>query len=375
MWTVTSWSLTRILHSDGRKVVTGTHGRCQTHRKVSTRQLLTVTPAPRLRCATTELIQIAGDLATAQRMLTNGLGCPNQLLFALAPLSTTELRIVSVMDTFPPDRHDDRPDAVSRRRLLRVAGGAGVAAIVSACSKSVTDSAGGPGPSPTAQASMAGPSVGTVAAPPPRPVATPAPVPSAASAVLLCRDAWGARPARPGGKPHTITRMTLHHTAVMLGDNRNITARLRQHQRYHQDTHGWIDIAYHISVDRNGNMFELRATELAGDTDTNYDTTGHFLVVCEGDFDRETVTEAQLHGAAVVFAWAAQTFGIASNTLAGHRDVAPATSCPGTDLYAHISSGDLKRRIDDLLSAGTVSLQRVCGDEAAATVAGIEAGR
>ena len=89
-----------------------------------------------------------------------------------------------------------------------------------------------------------------------------------------------------------------------------------------------------MSVDRNGNIFELRTTELAGDTDTKYDTTGHFLVVCEGDFEQEVVTEAQLHGTAVVFAWAAQTFGIASNTLAGHKDVAPGqTSCPGANLY------------------------------------------
>jgi hypothetical protein len=168
--------------------------------------------------------------------------------------------------------------------------------------------------------------------------------------------------------------MTLHHTGVVLGDDRNSPARLRQHQRYHQDDLWWIDIAYHVSVDRNGNLFELRAPKLAGDTATNYDPAGHFLVVCEGNFDQEAVTEAQLHGAALVFAWAAQNFGIPSDTLAGHRDVAPATACPGAGLYAHVSSGDLKRRIDDLLAAGVVNLQRVCGPDAAATVAAIEAG-
>ena len=175
-------------------------------------------------------------------------------------------------------------------------------------------------------------------------------------------SAWGARPARTGGRPHTITRMTIHHTAVVLGDNRNITARLRQHQHYHQDELGWIDIAYHVGVDRNG------------DTNTDYDPAGHFLVVCEGNFDQEAVTEAQLHGAALAFAWAAQTFGIASDTPAGHRDVSLATACPGANLYAHVSSGDLKRRIDDLLAAGIMNLQRVCGPDAAATVAAIEAG-
>ncbi|HET9876085.1 MAG TPA: N-acetylmuramoyl-L-alanine amidase [Mycobacterium sp.] len=196
---------------------------------------------------------------------------------------------------------------------------------------------------------------------------------SAVSAVLLCRDAWGAHPARPGGRPHTITRLTLHHEAVVLGDNRNAPGRLRQDQRYHQDQLGWIDIAYHVGVDRNGNIYELRSTEIAGDTATDYDTTGHFLVLCEGDFDQEVVSEAQLQGAALAFAWAAQNFGIGTDALAGHRDLAQ-TSCPGANLYAHVSSGDLKRRIDDLLAAGRVDLQRFCGPEASARVAAIEAG-
>lgn len=195
---------------------------------------------------------------------------------------------------------------------------------------------------------------------------------SAASAVMLCRDAWGARPALAGGKPHTITRMTLHHEAVVLGDNRNAPGRLRQDQRYHQDK-GWVDIAYHVGIDRDGNIYELRTPQIAGDTATDYDTTGHFLVLCEGDFDKEVVSEAQLHSAALAFAWATQTFHVATQSLAGHRDLAQ-TSCPGANLYAHLSSGDLKHRIEDLVAAGPVNLQRICGSEAAATVAAIEAG-
>ncbi|ORV92460.1 N-acetylmuramoyl-L-alanine amidase [Mycobacterium interjectum] len=167
--------------------------------------------------------------------------------------------------------------------------------------------------------------------------------------------------------------MTLHHEAVVLGDNRNAPGRLRQDQRYHQDQKGWIDIAYHVGVDRDGNIYELRSTEIAGDTATDYNTTGHFLVLCEGDFDQEAVSEAQLHGAAVAFAWAVQNFRIATDTLAGHRDLAQ-TSCPGANLYAHLTSGDLKRRVNDLVSAGPVDLQRFCGPDAAARVAAIEAG-
>jgi hypothetical protein len=96
--------------------------------------------------------------------------------------------------------------------------------------------------------------------------------------------------------------------------------------------------------------------------------------LCEGDFDQEVVTEAQLAAAALVFAWAVQRFHISSDTLGAHRDFA-ATACPGANLYAHLAPGDFKRRIDDLLVAGSVDLRSACGPDAAATVADIEAGR
>lgn len=197
---------------------------------------------------------------------------------------------------------------------------------------------------------------------------------AAVSPAMLCRDSWGARPARPGGRPHTITRMTIHHSAVALPDNRGIVARLQQHQRYHQDVKGWVDIAYHAAVDRNGNIFALRDTAIAGDTATDYDTTGHFLVLCEGDFDTEAVTEAQLNGAALVCAWATQQFGIRIDTLASHQEVAAATECPGTSLQAHVTSGDLKKRIADTIATG-FDLGQLCGPGANSRVAAITAGR
>lgn len=195
------------------------------------------------------------------------------------------------------------------------------------------------------------------------------------SGVMLCRQSWGARPARAGGRLHTIDRMTIHHSAVALPDNRGIVARLQQHQRYHQDDQGWIDIAYHAAVDRNGNIFALRDTAIAGDTATDYDTEGHFLVLCEGDFDTEQVTEAQLNGTALVCAWAMQQFGIGVNTLASHQQVAPGeTDCPGRTLQSHVTSGDLTTRINDTVTGG-FELRPVCGSEADARVAGIVAGR
>lgn len=167
-------------------------------------------------------------------------------------------------------------------------------------------------------------------------------------------------------------RLTLHHTAVVLGDNRKAPARLRQHQRYHQDN-GFSDIAYHVGVDRNGHVYELRDPAVPGETFTNYDPSGHFLVLAEGDFGREQPSDAQLEGLARVLAGASAGFGIPVDTLTGHRDHDPTTPCPGDAMYQRL--GDLRARATELGTGRDVELIRWCDEAAFERVAAIEAGR
>lgn len=199
------------------------------------------------------------------------------------------------------------------------------------------------------------------------------PAPAAATAALvvpvLCREAWGAAPAGAGLVEHELARMTVHHTAVPLGSNRDAPGRLRQHQRYHQ-SQDWPDIAYHLGVDRHGNVYELRDLGARGDTFTDYDPSGHLLLLAEGDFDQQQPTDAQLEGLAVLLAWGADTYGLPIATAGGHRDHA-STSCPGDALYERLP--DLRRRAAELAGGG-VSTRSVCGEEGRATVARIEAG-
>lgn len=36
------------------------------------------------------------------------------------------------------------------------------------------------------------------------------------AATMLCREAWGARAARPGGTPQIPNRMTIPHSSVLI---------------------------------------------------------------------------------------------------------------------------------------------------------------
>src|ERR1700710_3014583 len=144
--------------------------------------------------------------------------------------------MVFIMDAAAFGRRDVGHEPVSRRRLLQLVGGAGAVAIVSGCGRPQFHSPARPPASPNPAPALQPPSPTTASAVPL----------SAASAVMLCRDASGARPARAGGRPHTIPRLTFPQEGVVLENNRNPQSRFRQDQRYHQDKLGWVDIAYHV---------------------------------------------------------------------------------------------------------------------------------
>lgn len=194
--------------------------------------------------------------------------------------------------------------------------------------------------------------------------------PSTRRVEVICRDALGLVPATSGGSAHTPRRLTLHHTQVELGSNRKAPGRLRSHQRYHQEQ-GWVDIAYHFGVDLEGNLYELRDPAIAGETFTEYDPAGHFLVVCEGHYDLEVPSDAMLQATAEILAYGVRTFGIPADSLTGHRDHAAGVTCPGEHLYARLGA---LRQETARLAGQTREHSELCGDAGRDRVAAIEAG-
>ena len=187
---------------------------------------------------------------------------------------------------------------------------------------------------------------GSLPDPPPGPAMTLSMVP---------REGWGARPAETGRMtPHTVSRLTVHHA----GTQQSTTGppRYRGWQSWHMDGQDWPDLAYHVIIGVDGTVYEGRDPAYRGDTGTSYDTTGHFLVVVEGDFEVDLPTPAQLDSLAAVLAWAAERFGASPGTISGHRDHA-ATLCPGRHLEDRINSGELRAAVEELIASGGVGLE------------------
>lgn len=149
---------------------------------------------------------------------------------------------------------------------------------------------------------------------------------------LRTRAEWGARPARPGGRPHAIGRLILHHSAGAAVGAAGAAAALRGIQAFHQREKGWIDVAYHLFMDQDGGLWEGRDLGLAGDTATAYDPAGGLLVCVLGDHERAPPSAAVLAALSAVGPALAGRLGVPAE-WALHGDLA-ATACPGRHLRA-----------------------------------------
>jgi N-acetylmuramoyl-L-alanine amidase len=188
---------------------------------------------------------------------------------------------------------------------------------------------------------------------------------------LICRKAWGAK-AHGSLRRHTIRRLTVHHSGAKFTDNRDAPARIRSIQNYHQSK-GWPDIAYHLIIDRHGNVYRGRPTWAVGNTATNYDPRGHLLVLCLGNFNEQSPTRAMKRSLVKVLAWASAEYDVPVRRIRGHRYYA-STACPGRTLGELISNGTIRRAVRQKLAEGGVRKHRLCGAAGAARVRAIEDG-
>lgn len=169
---------------------------------------------------------------------------------------------------------------------------------------------------------------------------------------LISREDWGAAPAKGAFTQHEIEQITIHHAGDVAGSTG--PAQFRGWQSWHQSL-GWPDLAYHFIIGRDGSVYEGRPYYAVGDTATDYDPTGHFLIVVEGNFDEIDPNPAQIEMLTQMVAWGSMQFDAPLVSVAGHRDHA-ATSCPGDALYSLLHDGTIVRRASEVVGAGGVTL-------------------
>ena len=161
---------------------------------------------------------------------------------------------------------------------------------------------------------------------------------------IVTRAEWGAHDPVLPMREHRIERITIHHTATRQDTSRSLAEKLRGLQAFSQrdDSLGdgrkkpaWADVPYHYYIAVDGTVGEARSWRYVGDSNTPYDPTGHLLIVVEGNFEEEQLTEPQMRALEALVTSFARRFHVPGERLRGHKDYA-STRCPGRNLYAEL---------------------------------------
>ncbi|MBK8321667.1 MAG: N-acetylmuramoyl-L-alanine amidase [Betaproteobacteria bacterium] len=169
-------------------------------------------------------------------------------------------------------------------------------------------------------------------------------------------SAWGSIPAEPGRlKPHAVERITLHHGGVPYRKDRVTAEYLQSLQAWSRREKGWADVPYHYVIDPAGVIHEGRPIGFAGDTNTDYDPTGHALVVVLGNFEEEVPSERQLSAAVDAMAMIAARHGVPTDRIAGHKDHSGQTVCPGRNLARYLDDGWFRAQVAERLRTAPMS--------------------
>ena len=157
--------------------------------------------------------------------------------------------------------------------------------------------------------------------------------------MAACAGAASSAPAQ------RITHITLHHQGEVWLEGADPAAYLRRLQQWSRLTKRWADIPYHYVIAPDGRIYAARPLALPGDTNTEYDPTGHALLMLVGNFEEQQPTAAQLDAAVTLSAWLLQQHRLGLDAIASHKDYSSQTVCPGQNLYGYLASGWFRREV------------------------------
>ncbi len=160
---------------------------------------------------------------------------------------------------------------------------------------------------------------------------------------------WNAAEPKPY-KQHITVRITVHHEGTRLLPTADAAKKIYNIQKWGMGPdRNWADIPYHFLIAPDGTIYKGRDVNTVGETNTEYDPSGHLLICCLGNLDEQEVPAPQLNSLVGLIAFAAKTYNIPAETLSTHRDNSKQTSCPGKNLYKYFEDGYITAEVKKLL--------------------------
>ncbi len=167
---------------------------------------------------------------------------------------------------------------------------------------------------------------------------------------IITVEEWGGKAPTGTKEVQKIEYITIHHAGVVFEEGADPIQNMKNLQRFSQEDKGWIDIPYHFTLDLDGKIYAARPIEYAGDTNTEYDPTGHALIEVMGNYEIQTVSSEQLEALAHLTAWLAQEYNVPVDHIASHRDHSDQTVCPGKNLYKYFENGEFIKSVEAYLN-------------------------
>jgi len=164
------------------------------------------------------------------------------------------------------------------------------------------------------------------------------------------RADWGWQPLDKVLPQHSINKITIHHGGEDFAADKDMIQYLRNLQSWSRSEKKWIDIPYHFMIDFKGNIYEARPINYPGDTNTDYDVTGHALICVVGNYEVQKLSEASLKSLVKLTAFLKQKYRVELKDIKGHKDYTAQTVCPGKDLYKYLEDGSFIKMVESELN-------------------------
>jgi uncharacterized lipoprotein YddW (UPF0748 family) len=173
---------------------------------------------------------------------------------------------------------------------------------------------------------------------------------------IVPRAEWKANEARPY-KQQVPVRITVHHEGGrVLEPTADGGQRLKNIQVWSMGKdRNWTDVPYHYLIAADGTVYEGRNVNTVGETNTEYDPTGHLLICFLGNYEQQELNQQLLDVLTGLIAHFCKKYAISPEAIETHRDHSAQTTCPGKNIYPYFQNGYIKTKVKELLQQSSAT--------------------
>lgn len=167
---------------------------------------------------------------------------------------------------------------------------------------------------------------------------------------IVPKSEWDGVEGRPY-KQHIPVQITVHHEGgKLLTVNDDAKQRLKNIQTWGMGPdRKWADVPYHLLIAPDGTVLQGRNPLVVGETNTEYDPTGHLLICFLGNYNQQKLDENLLKVLVNLLADQCIKYNISPKEISTHRDHSTQTTCPGDDIYAYFQNGYIVKEVSKLV--------------------------